>query len=119
MDFVEPPRARRRRLTTQIAERRRADLIRLWHNGEPHAGHKEERSPYYWAKLGIGSRACRKRRCGAPRRNKGMCDIEARGRIYQLRAQARKLDHLVRHRGVNWDSDEVALLCGGRIIKDP
>lgn len=116
MEFVEPRRARRRRLTATVAKRRRSDLIRLWHAGNPSPSHRASKSPYYWAKQGIGSCPCRKKHPGAPRRDRGMCDLGARNRIYRLRVSARELNRLT-HRCVDWDSDEVALLSGS-VVND-
>ena len=74
-------------------------------------------SANYWAKKSTGSCTCRKRHKGAPRRDKGMCDLGARTRIYRLRATARELNRLLVLRGADPDDDSVAVLTC-RLVND-
>jgi hypothetical protein len=55
---------------------------------------------------------CAKAHKGAPRRDRGMCDMGRRREIYRSRARIRELNHLVILRGVDPDEDEAALLTG-------
>lgn len=111
----ESRRGRRRRLTETVALRRRSDFIRQWYDGELPEGHRAENSLYYWA--GTIGCSCSKRHKGAPRRDKGMCNIGGRDRIYRLRAQARELNRLVL-RGEDVLGDEVAVLSSARPQND-
>ncbi len=112
---IESRRGRRRRLTETVALRRRSEFIRQWYDGEIPADHKAEHSLYYWA--GTIGCTCAKRRKGAPRRDRGMCDIGARTRIYRLRSSARELNRLVL-RGEDVDGDAVAILSSARPVND-
>lgn len=107
--FKEARRARRIRHTRRVASRRHSDFIHRMLDGDPSSSRWALKSPNYWAKTSIGCCSCRKKHHGAPRRDKGMCDIGARDRIYRLRAQARELNRLV-CRGADLDGDQVALL---------
>jgi len=111
MKFEEPRRARRRRITATVAKRRHCDYIRIMLNGDPKGSRCAETSPFFWVKTSIGSCDCRKHTRGAPRRDKGMCNVGARSRVYRSRADARELNRLIL-RGAEADSDEVALLTG-------
>jgi hypothetical protein len=113
-EHIESRRGRKRRLTETTARRRRSDFIRLWFNGELPKGHLAEHSLYYWAGT-IGCR-CAKRRKGAPRRERGMCSIGVRYRIYRLRSSARELNRLVL-RGEDVDGDAVAILSPPRPVE--
>jgi len=108
---IESRRGRRRRLTETVARRRRSDFIRQWYDGELPEGHKAEHSLNYWA--GTLGCTCSKRRHGAPRRDRGMCNWGARNRIYRLRASVRELNRLVR-RGADLLGDEVSILSHAR-----
>lgn len=108
---LEARRARRRRITETVAQRRRSEYVFFSLGGDPSGNHQAETSPYYWAKQSIGSCTCRKHHHGAPRRDKGMCDRGARDRIYRLRAQTRELVRLTL-RGVDLESDALTLLHG-------
>ena len=113
----ESRRARRIRHTRRVATRRHYDYIHRLLNGDP-TGHRwAETSAHFWAKTGIGSCSCVKRRHGAPRRSAGPCDCWARERIYRLRAEARVLNILIR-KGADLDGDEVALLSSGRAVNN-
>ena len=68
-----------------------------------------------WAKQPLSCN-CAKRTKGRPRVGNGMCSWGERGRIYRWRNQARELNHLARRRGVDWESDEVAILCNPKSV---
>ena len=88
---IEPLRARRRRITETVARRRHSSFIRKLLGKDPSTSRRASTSPYYWASMTVGSCGCTKRHHGAPRRDKGLCCIGARDRIYQWRAEARAL----------------------------
>lgn len=94
---IEPLRARRRRLTETVARRRLAIAQRdrtsylSFRPGDEPRWIRRATSPYFWATLTPRCCGCTKRTHGAPRRDKGMCCLGARRRIYQWRAEARAL----------------------------
>jgi len=114
---LESRRGRRRRLTDKIANRRRSDYIHRMLDGDPSGSRWAETSAHYWAKTSIGCCTCTKKHHGAPRRDRGMCDMGARHRIYAMRAQNRELKRLIR-RGVDLDGDMVSLLSSASYTND-
>lgn len=111
---LEAPRARRRRLTETVARRRHCSYVTRFLDGDP-SGHRwASTSPYYWSKQGTCCCRCRKRRHGAPRLDKGMCDHGARRRVYRLRALTLELNRLVL-RGEDVEADAVALLASNNL----
>lgn len=97
LSFKEPRRARRIRLTLNIAGRRWDD-----HLGMVHSGVDEVRC---WCKLAgahLYSKRrprgcpCRKRQHGRPRADVGMCARGDRDRIYRWRQEVRRLQDAVR-----------------------
>lgn len=108
---IERSRACRRCVTETVAQRRHSSYVTILLNGDPSGHRRAETSPHYWAKQGIYSCGCGKRRKNRPRISKGMCDIGARNRVYRLRAMTRELAHLVL-RVEDLESDAVALLSG-------
>jgi len=110
----EARRARRIRLTKKVASRRRSDYFREYDKESLGSigSYWAVTSAHYWHKTSVGRCVCRKRHHGAPRRDKGMCDIGARKRIYQIRRRTRELNLLLVRRQADPYSDEVTLLDG-------
>lgn len=92
---VERKRARRLRLTLNIARERRA-----WHLARIHRTGQVDcvcgLADTYFAKRRAVSCDCRKRKHGNPRVAAGMCDVGNRDRIYEWRDEARALAVAVR-----------------------
>tara|TARA_Y100000310_G_scaffold91693_4_gene89170 strand:- start:5658 stop:6011 length:354 start_codon:yes stop_codon:yes gene_type:complete len=109
--FEEPRRARRIRQTRQIAFRRRSDRLNRWFWGEIPEDFDVWAVGYFAKAKGLGCQACSSRRKGRPKISGGMCKHGVRHRIYELRRQSRALRELARRSGVNWEADDVALLC--------
>lgn len=93
MPFIEPKRARRRRLTLSVAKRRRDEHLRRFHfdatTGLTDVDCVCELADTYFAKRAALACDCRKRRKGRPKVAAGMCDIGNRARIYTWRREAR------------------------------
>lgn len=87
---IEPLRARRRRITATVAQRRLSSFIRILPDKDPSRSRRAS-SPSFWASVTPWCCGCTKRHRGAPKRDKGMCCAGARRRIYQWRAEARAL----------------------------
>lgn len=108
---LEPKRARRRRITETVAKRRHSSYAYLL-SGDASQSRHAATSPHHWAKKGISTCGCHKRKHGVPRLDQGMCSGGARDRIYRWRALNRVLEHLVR-RGGDLERDDVVLSAGG------
>ncbi len=112
--FKEPRRARRIRQTRRIAAHRRSDHLALVH-GDPTGQDVDcicELADTYFAKIkGRGCQKCSSRRKGRPKISGGMCKYGVRHRIYVLRRAARKVRGLSRRFNVDWEADDVSLVC--------
>ena len=87
---IEEPRARRRRVSSAIALRRRNEHLARW-KGASGPAHIRDTADTYFAKLSPYSCGCRKRKKGQPKVACGMCDIGRRDRILQWRQEARAI----------------------------
>lgn len=85
---IEEPRARRRRVSSTIAHRRRAQN-RARNFGSDLAPGIRETSDTYFSKKSPYGCGCRKRKKGQPKVACGMCDIGQRDRIIHWRQEAR------------------------------
>jgi len=112
--WKEPKRARRIRLTRRVAARRRSDHLALIH-GDPTGSNVDcvcELADTYFAKIkGRGCMKCSSRRKGRPKLSGGMCKFGRRDRIYFLRRQVRQVKEMSRRSKVNWEADDVVILC--------
>lgn len=95
-------RMSRRVRTLEIAQSRK-DEYQMFMQGPDKPAH-------FWAKQGVSTCNCRKRRKGRPRVDSGPCHHGARIHIYQMRSHARQLNSLVL-RGVDPECDALAKLC--------
>ena len=110
---MEARRARRRRLTLTIAERRERLWIAMenrWGRRGAYRSWNREKGLWVWSKLRPLSCGCSKKHLGAPRRDRGMCKGEGRRRIYRWRQQVRELQRVVLTRKYDLDDDLVATL---------
>ena len=94
---VEARRARRIRITLELALRRRAEHLKVVHRGDVGAVDCacELANTYFAKRRPIGCN-CRKRARGAPRRDAGMCNAGERDRIYGWRREDRECMDAVR-----------------------
>lgn len=68
-----------------------------------------EKSVYYYSKRSVACN-CSKRRHGSPRLTSGMCNPDARQRIYKWRKTSRELNRLVCSQYADLEGEEVAVL---------
>jgi hypothetical protein len=109
--FEEPRRARRIRQTRQIAYRRRSDRLNRWFWGEVPEDFDVWAVGFFAKTKGLGCQKCSSRRSGRPKISGGMCKYGVRHRIYVLRRAARKVRGLSRRFNVDWEADDVSLVC--------
>ena len=116
---LEPKRAKRRRITATVAKRRHSSYVSLVCPADITKSRQASLSPHFWAKKGIAGCTCHKAHHGAPRRDRGMCDLGARNRIYRWRALNRELQRLVIGRqGTDLHGDEIAVLSHHGYVRD-
>jgi len=114
MEEIEPRRARRRRLTRQVAARRRHIHLGTVHpDGEVDC--VCELADTYFADQFTFCKSGRKRLRGQPRLGR-CCGEGGRTRIYRWRAQRRELQHLIIRQRAAADGDAVSLLASPVIV---
>ena len=68
-----------------------------------------EASVFYYSKRSVAC-SCSKRLKGSPRLSSGMCDPDARKRVYKWRKETRELNRLVCHQNQDPEEDALAVL---------
>ena len=111
--FKEPRRARRIRLTSQVAHRRHSDRLTWWFGPSINGSDDIWPSDHFFAKIkALGCQKCSSRRKSRPKISGGMCKHNRRWRIYANRRADRTLAELSRRPGsLDWEADVNVLLC--------